>query len=60
MKIELITYQERENKYWTYTLLINHVAWKPIPRIYRRYAKEKTAIDNGVKHLNKYLKQARP
>lgn len=58
MKIELVTYKSGDSdRYWTYTLLINSDHVKSIPIIYRLYDKEKTAIRNGLKLLNKTLEK---
>ena len=60
MKIEIETFAcGMSNMYWTYDIRING---KEVPRpsaIYRMYTKEKTAIKNAVKILNKAIKNSK-
>lgn len=44
-----------EGKWWTYTVVVNGRGYNKKPFIYRMYSKEKTALNNGIKLLQKHL-----
>lgn len=44
------------NKYWTYDVVVDNVSVPNARIIYRMYAKEDTAMRNGIRVLKQFLK----